>query len=1352
MLKQIKKNLLRNEGMTLVEVLTALTILTLIIFCFAPLFATNLKTIKTSGDKAVTVYRNTGIMQKVLGNFTTGDDNSNVGYDIDVANVPMNLSGNDGNGSYSVTALGDLIVSDPTNIENGFQTVKTDAPSTYFEVFPYEITDDFKEAYLTVAAIGTTFVDDPATSSAYKLYVNKNGTRVQLTRGTDYVIKRAETTNPNAENKILTVVLYGGGDINYANSPLTFAYKNVVKNIEISAPTMIMVGDKATDGNYYYYVSRGELDSNGNLMILQRTMNDTDAKTGNTTTLTAPMNDIEWVSAEEADSNASTSEGKYGYYAMCGDHGQIRRFWKNPATGNYYWGGDYTYYTDINLNTADSGATKKYDLDGTNDDGKGRTYSTSVSYKFLARAASIGNEGTDGFTLGHGTGTSMSTTGRSNDAIAFTQNMWTVTALDGSNDAKKATIYASDGKIIYWYADEGIKSSTWSNGPTLAKVTGNANASFETTRSKVEGQSSPNGNKIRGQGDYSKWNYEDLTWLKVDQNSYFNAFNITDADILAAGATKESYPITLTCVDSIVLNGSSSVGNSNPYAGSVTYGSWDFEEGASVNSYIANYPTSTYMLYCGYIPSAYDVWSRKPQDGLSLEFSKDSTSASTIAANETSKTFSTVSTAGGLERFASTTINGASTEKNALWRGTFGVTPYVTSGTSINISGTPQLIMRGQKSAYVFLQGTRYWNDFLYYWPYTNLKYAVTGKFFDVSTPAGDIRDLTAYTETSASENENLIYSIRPDEEDRNDDIGPRQKYLTGGDVVDITCSYLSHPFAVHTAANPSIDTKAYMVNNQVGASQATYYYSNRKETITFLNIASTEVPSGENDIPVSLAVGYAQGGTLTFSQSGGTGIGSARLGETYPAYLNNIMNIGLVYLRAGTANISRQAANGMATDEYQAVDSSGYKLNAESNYFHQFYYLNSKLDDGYTNPSGPSTDTAKDEYNFLGLNIANSAHIGNMYGCKYWQNNRHIVYRSANGNQPDSNTHNSTPNGNYNYIRCHPMVDCKVTCVAWGSTWNNYPEAMWGTDNGNVFSWWVECNASDFDSNSSAHNDKSVEAEFQSYQWIDNVEGKGFKITSGSWKSSVGVHTAENESSPAPVSYNYSTSKGTINDRFRTFFDKSSQQNQLLAKGYGFVSTLKTINDIAYSNDYWVAVGNQATGETNLRGDVISPALYCGNNTLNASTSGFTVFGTYGGETGAKAYTGNGQGGSWVNVRYWVDRNGDNTADTDNSTYLWKAVKISNTKNYNITQINNLNGIWYATGYYDANDNDICDLGEKAVVCWASDPLAACDSGQPGCWCENTQFYKKTASNPYSTMSAYEVGGINSVACRDDL
>ena len=207
MLKQIKKNLLRNEGMTLVEVLTALTILTLIIFCFAPLFATNLKTIKTSGDKAVTVYRNTGIMQKVLGNFTTGDDNSNVGYDIDVANVPMNLSGNGGHGSYSVTALGDLIVSDPTNIENGFQTVKTDAPSTYFEVFPYEITDDFKEAYLTVAAIGTTFVDDPATSSAYKLYVNKNGTRVQLTRGTDYVIKRAETTNPNAENKILTVVL-----------------------------------------------------------------------------------------------------------------------------------------------------------------------------------------------------------------------------------------------------------------------------------------------------------------------------------------------------------------------------------------------------------------------------------------------------------------------------------------------------------------------------------------------------------------------------------------------------------------------------------------------------------------------------------------------------------------------------------------------------------------------------------------------------------------------------------------------------------------------------------------------------------------------------------------------------------------------------------------------------------------------------------------------------------------------------------------------------------------------------------------------------------------------------------------
>ena len=98
MLKRTKMYLSKKDGMTLVEVLTALTILTLIIFCFAPLFATNLKTIRTSGDKAVTVYKNAGIMQKVLGNFETGDENSNTGYNIDVANISLTLTGNNNNG------------------------------------------------------------------------------------------------------------------------------------------------------------------------------------------------------------------------------------------------------------------------------------------------------------------------------------------------------------------------------------------------------------------------------------------------------------------------------------------------------------------------------------------------------------------------------------------------------------------------------------------------------------------------------------------------------------------------------------------------------------------------------------------------------------------------------------------------------------------------------------------------------------------------------------------------------------------------------------------------------------------------------------------------------------------------------------------------------------------------------------------------------------------------------------------------------------------------------------------------------------------------------------------------------
>ena len=198
--------------------------------------------------------------------------------------------------------------------------------------------------------------------------------------------------------------------------------------------------------------------------------------------------------------------------------------------------------------------------------------------------------------------------------------------------------------------------------------------------------------------------------------------------------------------------------------------------------------------------------------------------------------------------------------------------------------------------------------------------------------------------------------------------------------------------------------------------------------------------------------------------------------------------------------------------------------------------------------------------------------------------------------------------------------------------------------------------------------------------------------------------------------------------DRYKYFYDKTSQATGRWGS-IGFISTLENINDIAYDNDYWVAVGDQSDKD---------PADYCASGTWSG-----------GGEV-AKAFTENGRGGSWVNVRYWVDANGSGKQADDNAYYHWRAVKISTKDNYNIVQINNVNGIWIATGYEDANNNEEYDNGERTVVCWARDPLRSCNETSAGGWSEKVQFYANNGTS-MTLLDQDKVGGINSCATRTE-
>ena len=89
-MKNILKSYFGNKrGMTLVEVLTAMAILSLIIFCFTPLFLTYFKAITVAGTEIKDVQNQSGILQTVIGNFNAGKGGN---YSANVTEIALQLT------------------------------------------------------------------------------------------------------------------------------------------------------------------------------------------------------------------------------------------------------------------------------------------------------------------------------------------------------------------------------------------------------------------------------------------------------------------------------------------------------------------------------------------------------------------------------------------------------------------------------------------------------------------------------------------------------------------------------------------------------------------------------------------------------------------------------------------------------------------------------------------------------------------------------------------------------------------------------------------------------------------------------------------------------------------------------------------------------------------------------------------------------------------------------------------------------------------------------------------------------------------------------------------------------------
>lgn len=1302
MLKREINIIKQKSGMTLVEVLTAMTILTLVIFCFSPLFLSYYNSIVIAGNEMKDVYEDSGYLQKVISSRKENIDEYAKHYSGNfnhVMTVKSPTSGTEVSINASGKFLGGAIDEESTlrPFETGYVTAVSNYESNRILCFPTTITDDFKEKFITVVYDGGRFDSGNFSSDGpYKLYVTQNGTRKRLTSGQEYTIARYE-----GQDDMLLITLRGGSDICFENSPLVFDYNNgeAVKEIEIDAPTAIMVGEKAKDQNYYYYVTRGHVDKDGKLEIIQKSM------TG--APLTSAMNDVSWVSADASDGYKDTDEAgnptltakeKYGYYIMCGDNGQVRRFWRNEKTGNYYWGGDFTYNTTI-INDEENSSNSKYITE--------LKKSTDVSYKYAYHSAynPQGEPLTTGFVLTRWFDTGL---GKSKTDVSLVScNVMSLTALQDFDSVSSLTkMYVSNGKIYYTRThkkDNRMIASTHDDTSTYKKLE-TAFSEKKIGGVALQDLSYDNQNSryfFMGMNQATRW----FNYGSDEINKYFDW----------TGQEKNDNLITLTCAEGIQMTGNLTSSNGY-YTTSKDFGDGGKKTGtSSYKSGSHQYPSASYSLYCGYIPATMDAWATNSYNNRKGAILHDNVSynrnddewidADFIGSNIDSKI---------VEGTVKYLAKNNSFRYWSKWKGTFGFVPY--GAITDDSVGERTIVFRR------FRYPVGDWrNDTVLYYPYQNINYGILGKFWDG-------------TGTVPVEYANIANRLDPyglvisSTEDSNK---KKQRYTTAGKVVDITVSYLSNPLAIHRSLNPT-DDLSYDYSNDKG--NFVFLWSNSRDTATYLDVASTKVPNGDKDIPITLMVGYTMGGLTEVYSSGSV-------------YNNAIMNNGLVLLRAGSVNAGYPTSLGEGfagigsdrnTDEEKATDHDGYKLDAESNVFHQFYYLNSRTDDKDGDEKSVKPESGD--------------HIGNLYGSFFWQNNRHIDYVSQNGEAPDDPTANNT--GSYNYLRCHPLSNTKVNCVEWGVTWNDNPEAMWGTENGTLISWICEIADENGDGNTvnsgldpKYFNDRATYAEFQSYRWIMNVSsvsvdkkkfgtelgtGKKFAVKDSSYKDTVGANG---------VTFNVSSLNETdLKKNYLGFYDKHTRKAGIWTSA-GFISILESINDIEYSDDIWVAAGDQS-GQ--------NPATFCPSGT------------TYG-EATVKPYIdkdGDGEGGSWINVRMWhdvkgsnvyaeYDKNGKVIASSRNTNYFWSAVQISENPNYNIEQINCINGIWMATGYVDKNDNDEYDDGEKTVICWTRDPSKPC--GVPGGWSEDVAVWKyQGGSDPWHEMTAAEIGGINSVAARD--
>ncbi|NMP37874.1 MAG: hypothetical protein GX051_07085 [Clostridiales bacterium] len=363
-MKNLKKRLKSKSGLTYIEILVALVVLSIIVITFSPMLMLAYKNVFAAGELNINTYNSKTFMEQEL-SMRTNDEDPLEGFIVRFKNLANNISTN---GKRILSTVPGL----ETVFSGGVVKVTIDNSNFYDDTSVQSVL--LRVVGMKIKPDGSNFVQGTQAQNDKLVYkveslISKDGDKNKSFNATVFKVDK---------NKV-TIFVDG---VSVCDSPLqiTLLYFNddgveqAAKAYMYIQPSSVMFVGK-TDSNTEYFTTAGaggEDYSINDFFISGRNINTQGAELGNG----IKLNSIQWVPS------GSDTANDGGFYVFTGEGGTIRRLWHlnqagaeavgaataqllygRPATdtglsdsfSKYTWGGDITEYTSATWWSASGG-------------------------------------------------------------------------------------------------------------------------------------------------------------------------------------------------------------------------------------------------------------------------------------------------------------------------------------------------------------------------------------------------------------------------------------------------------------------------------------------------------------------------------------------------------------------------------------------------------------------------------------------------------------------------------------------------------------------------------------------------------------------------------------------------------------------------------------------------------------------------------------------------------------------------------------------------------------------------------------------------------------------------------------